>query len=125
MVTGFYYSFYLVVAIVICAAITCHGVMTVVVSVSPIVAVDVNANLIADVCVNVSQTVDVIIREELYFLIQYHHITAVIADVVMTLVSQEDFLQVQQPVVVKTRIDDVREDEGLRRFFRLISLWEW
>lgn len=99
--------------------------MTVVVSVSPIVAVDVNANLIADVCVNVSQTVDVIIREELYFLIQYHHITAVIADVVMTLVSQEDFLQVQQPVVVKTRIDDVREDEGLRRFFRLISLWEW
>lgn len=99
--------------------------MTVVVSESLIVAVDVNANLIADVCVNVSQTVDVIIREELYFLIQYHHITAVIADVVMTLVSQEDFLQVQQPVVVKTRIDDVREDEGLRIFFRLISLWEW
>lgn len=87
-------------------------------NVNLIATVDVSANQIVDVDVNVSQTVDAIIREEPYFLIQYHHITAVIADVVMILVSQEDSLQVQQPVVVKTRIDDVREDGGLRRILQ-------
>lgn len=105
------------VAIAICVAVIGRGRMAAAVNVNQIVSADVNANQAANADVNVSQIVVVMTREAIivqpYFLIRFHHVIQ-IADAVKTLVSREDSLQVQQPVVAKQRIDDDKEDKSLR-----------
>lgn len=104
MVTGFYYSFCLVAAIAISLAIIVHGRIAAIMNAKQIVSADANMSQTVSADVNMSQIVVVTIREaiiaQLFFLIRSHHVIQIV-DAVKTLFSQEDSLQVQQPVVVK------------------------